>query len=1034
MRSFSGIFQQIAFRPVWALAVIMLVGLNAFAQVQMQDPTSLFRVSRNGTFYAVIGAELFRSLDDGKTWKALWLKTAGGDQPSLTGLVIDPDNPAVLYASTSGLDGWLWKSKDQGNTWMKANTGLPELTSTVASLFDTLQANSALYILIGRRVYKSTDRALSWGLQAELPVVPGVLDVNEHNPRIMFAGLNSNEIHRSLDEGKSWARMSVLPGGRLISLRCDPDDSMVVHSSTGPLAHAFLSSDQGASWRQVSQPGFYSYAFGPPGSRLIYGIGEPWRTPLLYRSVDGGATWAATATQLKEDLDYGRLLIVPDRSDQAQAWAGAANGLWRSSDRGDSWSRVEGQMYPTLRVSPPAITLNAPPSADDRFEFTLWCGASCSSCMVQRLKCSLGDGQVTWLTGLPASGTTQSLALLRRYRVNAGSLSPGTYSTAIQVTSIDSTNAVFDVPVSITVQASAPAMPSLIIQTVAGGGTREADGPAIGARISPRYIAVDSAGNIYFTEDQEHRVRKVSASGQLTTFAGNGKDADSGDGGQATSAGIRDPGPLAVDADGNVYIGEFWGGRVRMVKPDGTITTQTTESSGVGGMAIDRSGHVLYIVNGVGTLWKWDLHTRDVSILYSWFSGLSLSTALTVDSIGHVILPDSFNSRIRLVGLGSVEMLAGNGVRESWDSGSPAAYVAVTPQSAVVDDAGYVFFSEPSQSKVRVLTPEGFTQTLIGACKADCGGDGGPASAAKLMYPFGLAIDASGNIYVADESDGRIRKLVRTGAAVPMFSTRAVVNAASYRQAAVNPVEIVTVDSLGYPYSVDSEQLGAITPGEIVTLFGSTLGPQSLAPAEVGTNGRLKSTVAETTVLFDGVAAPIIYVWDRQTSVVAPYSLAGKQKTAIQVEYRGRRSAPVVVNVADAAPGLFTADQSGIGLVVAFNQDYTQNTLSSPAEPGSIVMLFLTGEGLLDPSGVDGARPEGPTFPRPQLPVSATIQGILADVLFAGQTFAGVTQVNVRIPEGVHPGVNAQYKPIPVDVQVRVGPVSTQVGTTIAVK
>jgi uncharacterized protein (TIGR03437 family) len=260
-----------------------------------------------------------------------------------------------------------------------------------------------------------------------------------------------------------------------------------------------------------------------------------------------------------------------------------------------------------------------------------------------------------------------------------------------------------------------------------------------------------------------------------------------------------------------------------------------------------------------------------------------------------------------------------------------------------------------------------------------------------------------------------------------MFSPRTVVNAASYRQSTGTPSYVVMTDAWRDRRFTETERLSDVTPGQIVTLFGSMLGPQSLAPAEVGINGRLKTTVAETTVLFDGVAAPIIYVWDRQAAVIVPYSIAGRKRTAIELEYRGRRSAPVAVNVADAAPGLFTADQTGAGSVLAFNQDYAQNTASEPAERGRVVMLFLTGEGLLDPPGVDGAQPAGPTLPHPRLPVSVTIGGILADVVFVGQIYAGVTQLNVSIPDSTRVGPT-------VPIEVRIGTVSTQPGMTIAVK
>jgi len=204
---------------------------------------------------------------------------------------------------------------------------------------------------------------------------------------------------------------------------------------------------------------------------------------------------------------------------------------------------------------------------------------------------------------------------------------------------------------------------------------------------------------------------------------------------------------------------------------------------------------------------------------------------------------------------------------------------------------------------------------------------------------------------------------------------------------------------------------GPVAPGEIVTLFGSGLGPSA------------------TRVLFDGLAAPLVYASDTQVSAVVPYGVAGKSTTQVAVERQGARSDAVSLPLAECAPGIFTLDSSGKGQAAILNQDNTVNSASNPAPRGSIVMLFATGEGQTDPPGVDG-KPAADPLPKPLLPVSVTIGGLSAHVLYAGGApglIAGVLQVNARIPESVATGAA-------VSVSLTVGQATSQAGVTLAVR
>ncbi len=221
---------------------------------------------------------------------------------------------------------------------------------------------------------------------------------------------------------------------------------------------------------------------------------------------------------------------------------------------------------------------------------------------------------------------------------------------------------------------------------------------------------------------------------------------------------------------------------------------------------------------------------------------------------------------------------------------------------------------------------------------------------------------------------------------------------------------------------------GPVAAGQIVTIFGTTIGPPSIVGLSLNAQGLVDTTVGETRVLFDGVPAPMIYALAGQTSVIVPYAVAGRTTTQMIVEYQGRRSDPVTLPVAPSAPGLFSANSSGRGPAAILNQDSSVNTGENPADKGSVVVLFGTGEGRTEPDGVDG-RLAATVFPKPRLPVSVRIGGAPAEVLYAGAApglVAGVFQINARIPEGVVSGA--------VPVVVTVGSAASQPELTVAVK
>lgn len=182
-------------------------------------------------------------------------------------------------------------------------------------------------------------------------------------------------------------------------------------------------------------------------------------------------------------------------------------------------------------------------------------------------------------------------------------------------------------------------------------------------------------------------------------------------------------------------------------------------------------------------------------------------------------------------------------------------------------------------------------------------------------------------------------------------------------------------------------------------------------------------------VLFDGVPAPLLYVSENQLSAVVPFEILRRESVQVQVQYGGVRSFPIEVPIVPANPGVFSLAMTGRGPGAVVDEDGVVNSPTTPARPGSIVSIYITGSGQTDPSGVDG-QVIGNELPRSLLQAKVFIDGIAGEVLYAGGapgTVAGITQINVRVP----PSVRAASE---VPVAVTIGDWSSQAEITMAVR
>jgi hypothetical protein len=297
--------------------------------------------------------------------------------------------------------------------------------------------------------------------------------------------------------------------------------------------------------------------------------------------------------------------------------------------------------------------------------------------------------------------------------------------------------------------------PAGTITTVAGSGKGSFSGdggPATKAGMNPLAVAVDSADNLYIADFNNHRVRKVDASGIISTVAGGGNPANGlGDGGPATSARLSLPSGVTVDASGNLFIADYGHHRVRMVTPTGTIST--VAGTGQAGFAGDGGPATAAQLNGP-------------------FNPL-------VDDAGRVYFDDFGNHRVRMVGLdGIIRTVAGGGnPADGVGDGGLATDARIdTPEQLALDGAGNLFIGDNVGCRIRRVGPVGIITTVAGTGVRGFSGDGGPATKAQLSGPFGLAMDKAGNLYFSDShridaADGslesvgnqRIREVVGVG-------------------------------------------------------------------------------------------------------------------------------------------------------------------------------------------------------------------------------------------------------------------------------
>ena len=432
----------------------------------------------------------------------------------------------------------------------------------------------------------------------------------------------------------------------------------------------------------------------------------------------------------------------------------------------------------------------------------------------------------------------------------------------------------------------AQAQPSYTIATLAGNGVAGFlgdAGAATDANINfPLGIASDAAGNVFIADQINHRIRKVGTDGVISTVAGNGTSGFSGDAAAATSAMLSYPCAVALDSSGNIYIADTFNRRIRKVA-GGNITTIAgtgdTGNTGDGGKATDAT--------------------------------MSFPVGLVVDAAGNIYIADMIDNVIRKIATdGTISTVVGNGTAGFFGDGGAAINAQLNlPEGLAVDPAGNLYIADVGNHRIRKVASDGTITTIAGSgFVRGFAGDGGPATKAILNYPYGIARDSAGNIFIADLGNNRIRMLRTDGTIVTVAGNGTYGDqgdGGSAKSAQFRFPHAVAVDSAGRISVSDTQnsRIRRLTPvvqstNEAPPLISSTgiVRAGSDAWVEIYGSNLAGGSAVDTKVTVSGQDAFVSYVSPNQVNAKVP-STVGAGLQGVMVTTPAGTSEPYTIAV-----------------------------------------------------------------------------------------------------------------------------------------
>ncbi|PWT99085.1 MAG: hypothetical protein C5B51_27925, partial [Terriglobia bacterium] len=543
------------------------------------------------------------------------------------------------------------------------------------------------------------------------------------------------------------------------------------------------------------------------------------------------------------------------------------------------------------------------------------------------------------------------------------------------------------------------------ITTVAGTGTPGYSGdggPALNAQIGPCYgLALDLSGNLYLADYSNSVIRKVTTGGTITTTAGNGTPGFSGDGGPALNAQLRSPGGIATDLSGNLYIADSANSRIRKVATNGTISTVAGNGifpgSGPGfigpagdgspatsaqlgyptGVAVDSAGSLYIADPGSDRVRKVvaGIMFSEAGNGFTGYSGdggpasgaqMGLPLGMAVDTLGNFYVSDSDNNVVRKIAPGGpISTIAGDGKGTPGYSGDggPATSAALSgPAGLAIDAAGNLFIADLGNNAIRKVAANGTISTVAG--NSICGylGDGGPASAAELCAPWGLALDTSGNLYIADSGNNVVRKIA--GGTITTIAGNGTAGFSGDGSAATgaqlfNPTG-VAVDGAGRVYIADAgnSRIRAVSNGTITTVAGGGgVFPGDGGPATSAQLGNPSGVSVD--------AAGNFYIADSSSGLVRRVATNGIITTvagtpALSPLFYSGDGGPAL-NAAIGSPQAAVPDAAG-RIYIADGQHNLIRALTSSALPSVISASPASGIGSSQSFAITVSDNSGPGF------------------------------------------------------------------------
>jgi uncharacterized protein (TIGR03437 family) len=899
-----------------------------------KQPNVVFAGTANG---------ILKSLDSGKTWTSV----AAASTYWVNALVVDSVNPDLVYAATTS---GTYQSRDGGMTWRLVDHGGWEVLALVSAptrsttLFSAIETGGS-----SPGVYRTTDSGSTWSLLVNAPLGAFSLACDPANPDVLYAataqdgliGGGNPAVYKTTDAGDTWIKLADLP----VSI-----STFTLAAST---AAVYVGTDNGV---------------------------------LLSR--DGGVTWTQTSVKAAAD----NIAVDPTNPQIVYASAG---GIFRTTDGGTTWSptlavRQNVQTLAIVPTNPPTIFVGATPGQN--IFVTKW-----SADGKQMLYSTyLGGSYYDFATGIAVDN--QGNAYVTGYTFSQDfPVTPD----ALQAKNSGSSNAFL--------AKIGPQGDKLLYATYLGGST----GDAASA------IALDSAGNAYLTGyagssdfpvtagAQQNRLRencttppsrynlgdafvaKINADTShlvYSTFLG-GTCGEQGLGiavdpaGNAAVVGLTDSidFPVTAGALQPKYTGGAFSGFLATMTPQGSLS-YATFLGGAGddtaeAVALDAQGGV-YVA---GSTFGFDATQFGGNIIPSSRLGavypFAIGFPFEISGAAYVLKLNSatwMRTYLKYVGadFGEAKAIAVDTIGRAWVTGT-----SDYPESSPTDPpfpTVHPFQAKSGPGFVSELSADG--STLLFSSDAD----GGNA----------LSLDASGNAFVAGSTLSGVFTFNGSVLSAVLLQTPLLI-----RIDADVPSSVTVEEPQRLIPKMGSEYYDGIAPGELLVLTGSGLGPDQEVRTQLTAEGKIATTLAGTTVTFDGVPAPLLSVQSGRIVCIAPFAVgdSGFPLPLMQVQ-----SNMVLAN----AIRLGTV-ATAIGALAVVNPDGSGNSPDHPTPPNSIVTMYVTGLGQTTPPSVDGEVSVAGPRKFQVGPIHVNIDGSDAEVAYIGAApgqVSAITQIDFRVP------------------------------------